>query len=330
MQIDFNKFYKDKTILISGGGGYIGSSLTKALSQVDCTLKVVSSSSPSWLPNNCTANFSFIPGDISNLDFWLQHLNDIDYIFHLASLDGTEDYKREVEVNVTSTLHLLNSIVRKGISPQIIFTSSANIFGKVSKCPVNESCKDKPESIWSINKLMIEKYLDLYYRQFNINSISIRLPNVYGFPSNIKTANRVVINNAIFKALNGRSLSLYKNQNCLRDYIFIDDVVSALLSAGILNKQESKGQYYVIGSGEKKTISEAWNIIVNKSSEQSGVKVQINNKPNFNISSMEIRNFVADFSAFKAATGWESKVNFNKGIERTVSDIWSNLTNLSN
>ena len=72
MQIDFNKFYKDKTILISGGGGYIGSSLTKALSQVDCTLKVVSSSSPSWLPNNCTANFSFIPGDISNLDFWLQ------------------------------------------------------------------------------------------------------------------------------------------------------------------------------------------------------------------------------------------------------------------
>ena len=45
---------------------------------------------------------------------------------------------------------------------------------------------------------------------------------------------------------------------------------------------------------------------------------------------MEIRNFVADFSAFKAATGWESKVNFNNGIERTVSDIWSNLTNLSN
>ena len=69
---------------------------------------------------------------------------------------------------------------------------------------------------------------------------------------------------------------------------------------------------------------------MNKSSEQSGVKVQINNKPNFNISSMEIRNFVADFSAFKAATGWESKVNFKYGIERTVSDIWSNLTNLSN
>lgn len=325
----FNKFYQDKTILISGGAGYIGSSLTKKLSEIDCKLKILGSNSVPWFPKNCIANVSYIQGDISSYDSWYKHLDDVDYIFHLASLDGAKDYKREVEVNVSSILHLLHAIRKKNISPKIIFSSSANIFGKVSKCPVNESFLDNPESTWSLNKMMVEKYLESFYHQFGINSLSIRLPNVYGFPANINSTNRVVINNAIHNALNGRSLVLYKNLNCLRDYIFIDDVVSALLYAGNINKEDLVGQYYVIGSAEKKTIAEAWEIIASESSKKSGKKVQTSIDHNFNISSMELRDFVADPTSFNAATGWNSTVSFENGIEKTVSDIWSNLADMS-
>ena len=325
MQINIDKFYKNKTILITGGAGYLGSSLSNKFSNIDCNLRVLGSSSKSWMPRNSIAKISLYQGDVSDYNFWFQILNNVDYIFHLASLDGVQDYKREIEVNSLSMLHLLNAINVKKLSPKIIFSSSANIFGNVSNVPVNETFTDNPQSIWSINKLSAEKYLELYYRQYNVDSVTLRLPNIYGAPANMTVSNRVVINNVIYNALNDNAIFLYKNQNCLRDYIFIDDAVNALLSAGTLKSTESKGMFYVIGSEERKTISQAWHYIAKKTEEKLGKKIELKKDFNHSLSVMEMRDFVADSSAFRSATGWKSKVNFQQGIELTVNHIWKNL-----
>ena len=87
MQIKINKFYNNKTILITGGSGYLGSSLSQKLSKIDCKLKVLGSSSNQWIPQNSIAKISFYQGDVSDFNFWLQILDNVDYIFHLASLD---------------------------------------------------------------------------------------------------------------------------------------------------------------------------------------------------------------------------------------------------
>ena len=325
MLTNISNIYKDKTILITGGTGYIGSCLTCALSKIDCNLKVLSGSSSSWVPETKNANMKLLSGDISNFSFWNAILDDVDYIFHLASVEGLNDHKREIEVNVMSMLHLINVCKSKGLSPKIVFSSSANIFGNVSRIPVNEEFRDKPESIFSIHKLLVEQYLKLYYHQYNINSVCLRLPNVYGIAPNKQTINRAVINKVIYKALNGENLFLYSNHNCIRDYIFIDDVISALLLAGGIEKDISKGQSYVIGSEEGKRISEAWNLISKKVSEKSGGEVIIEKKLDFKLAPIEMRNFIAKTSSFNKITGWKTEVTFEKGIEITVNAIWDGL-----
>lgn len=325
MQTNISKIYKDKTILITGGTGYIGSCLTHALSKIDCNLKVLSGSSSSWIPETNNANMTLLYGDVSNFNLWSTILDDVDYIFHLASVDGINDYKREIEVNAMSMLHLINVCKSKGLSPKIVFSSSANIFGNVSSVPVNEEFPDKPASIWSIHKLLVEQYLKLYYYQFNINSVCLRLPNVYGIAPNKQTITRAVINKVIYKALNGENLFLYSNHNCIRDYIFIDDVISALLLAGGMEKDISKGQFYVIGSEEGKTISEAWKLISKKVSEKLGEEVIVEKDSTFKLTPMEMRNFIANTSSFNKVTGWNSEITFEKGIDLTVDAMWDSL-----
>jgi nucleoside-diphosphate-sugar epimerase len=103
--------------LITGGTGYIGSCLTHALSKIDCNLKVLSGSSCSWIPETNNANMTLLYGDVSNFNLWSSILDDVDYIFHLASVEGLNDHKREIEVNVMSMLHLINTCKSKGLSP---------------------------------------------------------------------------------------------------------------------------------------------------------------------------------------------------------------------
>jgi len=329
VQTKISQLYKDKTILITGGSGYIGSSLTNQLSEIDCNLKVLTRSS-SWRPKAKNANLVLISGDVSDFSFWDTILDDVDYIFHLASVEeDINNYKREIEINAISILHLLNVCKNKDLSPKIIFASSANIFGNASSLPINEDFSDNPASLWSINKLLVEQYLKLYYYKFNINSVSLRLPNVYGVASNIETNNRTVINNVISSALNGKELLLYKNHNCIRDYISIDDVVSAFLFAGSMKKNILKGQFYVVGSEEGNLISDVWGLISKIVSKKIGKIVTIKNDASVQLEPMELRNFVADSSNFRNLTGWNSKVSLEKGIKITVDKIYdSPVTNI--
>tara|TARA_B100000795_G_scaffold172313_1_gene129949 strand:- start:88 stop:1071 length:984 start_codon:yes stop_codon:yes gene_type:complete len=322
---NINNIYKDKTILISGGTGYIGSSLTSALSEINCKLKVLSGPSNTWAPEYKNASMTILSGDISNFSFWGEIINDVDFIFHLASVEGLNSHQREAEVNAISMLHLISACKSRGLSPKIVFASSANIYGSVASVPVNEKFRDNPESIFSIHKLLVEQYLQLYYHQFNINSVCLRLPNIYGITPNKHVANRAVINKVIHRAITGESLFLYSNHNCIRDYIYIDDVISALLLAGGIEKNISKGQAYIIGSGEGKKISEAWGLISKKVSKKLGKDVIIEKKLDFKLTPMEKRDFIADASLFSNETGWTSEVAFDKGIELTVDAIWDSL-----
>jgi UDP-glucose 4-epimerase len=327
VQIKTRQIYRGKTILVSGGTGYVGSSLSNAFSEINCNLLIVSRNSISWTPDGLNANIQIINGDVSSYEFWEDSIDNVDFIFHLASADDIKDHKREIEVNALSMLNILKVCKKKKLSPKIVFSSSANIFGCVESVPVDETFPDKPESIWSIHKLMVENYLKLYYKQFKIHSVSLRLPNVYGASPNIKVINRVVINKAIHNALNGITLNLYSNGNCIRDYIFIDDLIDALMLAGCLKKDLSKGQFYVIGSGEGIKISNAWMLIAQKVSAKTGKNIDVKNDLTFKVNPMEMRNFIANSSTFRNDTGWTPKINFEKGIEQTIDAVWNSLNN---
>ena len=249
----------------------------------------------------------------------------MDYVFHLAAIEGCDDLKYEIEVNSISMLYLLEVCYKKKQFPKIVYSSSANIFGNVSTYPVNETFSDNPASTWSVNKLIAEQYLRVYYKTCNINSVILRLSNVYGAVPNENVINRMVLNKIIQMALNGETLNLYKNHNCVRDYIFVDDVIRAFLLAGCIEDDSCDGQFYVIGSQEGKMISDVWKLIVKKVSDKIGKEVKIKMNESVSLQPMAMRNFVSDTGLFKKVTGWYPTITLEKGIESTVGALFSTL-----
>ena len=317
--------YCGKTILISGARGYLGSALTRAFSRLDCKVILLDRSSGiSWMPENPKANLSCVYGDVSRKETWEAALPGVDYVFHLAALEydrSAFSVMEDLEINALAVLHLLEVCRINSFYPKIIFSSSANLFGSVDEWPVNENQRDKPPSLWSVHKLMAENYFSVYARQHGIKSVSLRLTNLYGPSPRGEVSKRVVINKIISRALAGELLTLYTNRNCLRDFIFIEDVVESFLHAGINKMILSEGDFYVIGSEEGITIKDMWQLIADKVKAYKGEELSIVFDDSVKLEPLDFRNFIADTMAFRRIAGWTPKVSLEQGIERTVKQL---------
>ncbi|MCP4627570.1 MAG: NAD-dependent epimerase/dehydratase family protein, partial [bacterium] len=167
--------YKGRTVLITGGRGYIGSALTLALNEISCRLILVDQSAASqWKPEADKAEVLLLHGDVSEIKTWETALPGVDYVFHLAAREyyyrSGYDPESDLISNVLPVLHLLEVSRKQNYKPKIVFASSANLYGAVDTLPVNENFRDNPLTMWAIHKLMAEHYFRLYAQQFDIQS----------------------------------------------------------------------------------------------------------------------------------------------------------------
>ena len=314
--------YQGRTILITGGRGYIGSALTQSLTEANCKLILLDHSPENaWRPEHQKAEVLILNGDVSVKKTWDSALPGVDYVFHLMAQEyyyrSGYDPEKDLQFNALPILHLLEVCRTQNYRPKIVFASSANLFGLVETLPVNEDNRADPLTMWAIHKLTAEHYLKLYSQQFDIKSITLRLANVYGPTARWPAVHRVVINRVIAKALEGEALITYANQSCIRDYVFLKDVVQAFMLAGAYCGS-NKSSFYVIGSGEGETIADVWHLIADSVRSHIGKNVPIRFDRSVKIEPMELRSFVADTSQFKAATGWKPQTGLTQGIDITV------------
>ena len=165
---------------------------------------------------------------------------------------------------------------------------------------------------------MAENYLIYYAQQEIVRGAALRLANVYGPGPESSSADRGVLNMMIRRALADEPLNIYGTGEYLRDYIFVEDVVQAFIQAAVHIDRVS-GKYFVIGSGEGKTLKEAVHLVAERAALKTGKKVQIKHiEPPSPLHPIEFRNFIADPQRFCQATGFKIKYSLIEGIDRTI------------
>jgi nucleoside-diphosphate-sugar epimerase len=223
-----------------------------------------------------------------------------------------------MEVNLFPIVAMIEACYKNELRPDIIFAGTVTQVGLTDKWPVDEKFKDNPITVYDINKLAAEKYLQYYSNQMGRRAATLRLVNVYGPGPASSNADRNILNAMVRKALKGEVLTIYGEGAFIRDYVYIDDVVRAFLIAGA-KMDKLAGNYYVIGTGAGHSIKDMVNIVKGEAGRWTGKKVQVNHVPSpDSLSPIEFRNFIANTNAFKQATGWMAEVSLQEGIKRTV------------
>ena len=320
------RYYKEKTILITGAAGFIGSSLVRVLSQIDCTLICCSRD---------IEKLEIIPPvkarvvnreiDIRTPSIWEEILERVDVVFHFAAQTSSkfanDNPCMDMDINLALIARFVETCQNKNIRPDIIFPGTVTQVGLTQTWPIDEMIQDVPITVYDINKLAAEKYVCYYGTQLGGRGVTLRLANVYGPGTKSDRPDRGILNMMVMRALEGKPLTLYGDGNYVRDYVFIDDVVNAFLIAGA-RFDSTNGKHYVLGSGVGHTIKEMAEIVRNLMAKITGKNVDIQNvPPPHGLSQIEFRHFVANTSRFRQDTGWSPQVKLEAGIKRTIDSF---------
>jgi nucleoside-diphosphate-sugar epimerase len=157
-------------------------------------------------------------------------------------------------------------------------------------------------------------YLMQYVREGWLRGCSLRLANVFGRRTGGQQADRGILDKVFNQAAAGRSITIYGDGGYLRDYLFIDDAVSALMSAAE-HAERTSGRYFCIGSGRGVSLKDAFLKVISMAADLTGVRASYEHvSPPGGLSGIESRNAIIDSSAFRQATGWVPKYDFDAGL----------------
>lgn len=319
-EIDLS-YFNNKVIAITGGTGYIGSKVIQKLRQIPCTIITVDKKRAVW-GKNSHAKIFFIEADIKDKSIWLDLLKRVNILFHFAAQTSSkfanDNPIQDLEINLLPVVNIIETCLRKNLSPDIIFSGTVTQTGFTNTYPVNEERLDFPITVYDINKLAAEKYLQYYTNQLKRRAVILRLSNVYGPGPKSSSLDRGILNQMVTRALHQKDLTIFGDGHFVRDYIYIDDVAEAFLFAAKF-LEKVKGNYFVIGSGKGYTINEMANIVQEQVFKHTGRKIEIKHIPiPSGTSEIELRSFIADTKKFKEATGWQARIGLKKGIYYTI------------
>jgi len=245
--------------LVTGGAGFIGSNLVKALIELGTfEITVIDNLSTGFRENldSCLDKVAFIEGDIRDADLINSVTKHVDIIFHLAAHVGNiksiEHPVRDAEINIVGSLNILQAAKNNGIK-KIVYSSSAATLGEPEYLPIDEKHPTRPSSFYGVSKLSAEKYVLSYGQTYNIPVVCLRYFNVYGENQKYDAYGNVI---PIFveRIIGNKDICIYGDGKQTRDFVNVKDVVQANIKSA--KYASVNPAVFNIGTGNRTSINE--------------------------------------------------------------------------
>jgi len=318
MTFRINNALQGKTIAITGASGYIASALIENL--LNCSVNIIRVSRQSLSP---LSGILDLKADIKTPECWRDIVSQSDIVICLAGNTSVYTARENPVESLESTVLPINQLLKAAIelrkTPRVIYASTATVYGLTEQFPVTEKHPCNPITVYDLHKHFAEQQLALASQNGLVEGIALRLANVYG-PSlaNSSANDRGILNKVIKSALQGNDLTLYGNGEYIRDYVYIDDVVSAFIEAAQM--EISNNYAFNISSGHGVSIKEAFELVMRKTQAITGKAINLNptSWPK-NADPIEFRNYIGCNQLFKNTTNWSPETSLPSGIDRLIN-----------
>lgn len=316
-----NLAYKGKNILITGGLGFIGSSIALKMVQLGAEVTLVDAMIPDYggnlfniepIKGKVTINFSNI-ADVTSMNYLVR---DKDYIFHCAGqvchVMSLSDPFPDIEYNIKGTAILMEACKKNNPKVKVIKTGTRGQYGPATRLPVNEDAPTNPKGIYEISNLTAEKIMKVYNDIHGIKTVLLRLTNIYGPRSQMKHSRFGVVNWFVRQAIDSETIKIFGDGTILRDFLYIDDCVDAVLMSAI--SENAVGEILNVGVDKPTSFLDLIKLIIKIAKSGSCEFAEFS--PERKV--QEPGNFYSDINKIKKLTGWEPKTNLKDGLAKTI------------
>jgi dTDP-glucose 4,6-dehydratase len=318
-------FWKNKKILVTGAGGFIGSHLVEKLvhlnAQVKAFVRYNSRGDPgllSFLPLEILEKVTVVKGDLRDLPALMKIMQDIEVVFHLGALIAIPySYLHPVEVVESNTIGTLNILLagrELGVN-RIVHTSSSEVYGTAIRVPIDETHPLQGQSPYSASKIGADKLAESFYCAYNTPVVTLRPFNTYG----PRQSTRAVIPTIITQVLT-KNVVYLGNLEAARDFTYVSDTVEGFLKAAQVPGLE--GMTINLGVGKALSIGELADQIIALTGKE--VRIQLDSD-RLRPEKSEVQLLISNNTLARERLNWSPQVDIREGLSKTIDWVSSHL-----
>jgi len=315
-------FWTGKKVLVTGGLGFTGSNLVHGLVQAGARVTIVDS----MLPNYGGNIFNLEPirdlvevhtNCITNTERMNELVQGKDFVFHLAGqvdhiLSQTDPFI-DINFNVTGTAVVLEAIRKFNPKARYIYTGTRGQYGSVTSLPVHEDAPTNPKGIYELTNLTAEKFAMIYHENYGIQSIMLRISNLYGERAQMQHARYGVVNWFIRQVIDGDTIRIFGNGEILRDFLYIGDCVEALMRCA--ETDAAYGEVFNLGGSRPYSFGQLADTIIEAGGRGKWELAEFSKERKI----QEPGDFYPSLEKIRRITGWEPKTDLLDGLKRTFA-----------
>ena len=313
--------YSNRSVLVTGGLGFIGSNLCRRLADLGAKVTAVDSLLPEYggnhfnldgYENKVRVNIADVRGHAMEYLVAGQEV-----VFNLAGqvshIDSMTDPFTDLEINCTAQLWILEALRKRNPEAKVVYAGTRQIYGRPQRLPVDEEHLLSPADVNGINKISGEFYHLVYHNVYRIRACSLRLTNTFGPRQLIRHNRQGFIGWFMKKAVCGETIEVFGDGAQRRDFDYVDDVVDAFLRAGA--SEEANGQVFNLGGGAPISLLDLAKDLVKIAGGSEVVIVPFPEERK----KIDIGDFYSDARKIERVLGWRSTTPFREGLEKTVA-----------